>query len=110
MDNTTKILIIIIIVLVGVLGVTSGILLQGYLIKNNNSTINQSNSSINNTTQTTATQNNTQTVSPDSNSGQNSDWIARTCPRCGKTFYVPVHGEQLSYCDDCANDILSERQ
>lgn len=53
MENTNKILIIVVIVLVGVLGIVGGYLLQGYLVNNNNNSTNQSNASVNNTNNTT---------------------------------------------------------
>jgi hypothetical protein len=51
MDNTVKILIIIVIVLVAVLGVAGGFILQGYMSNSNkNITVNQTNASANNNT------------------------------------------------------------
>lgn len=53
MEKTNKILIIVVIVLVGVLGLAGGYLLQGSFVKSNNSTVNQTNVTINNTTSNT---------------------------------------------------------
>ncbi len=51
MDNTVKILIIVVIVLVAVLGVAGGFILQGYMSNSNkNITVNQTNASVNNNT------------------------------------------------------------
>lgn len=57
MDNTNKILIIAVIVLVGVLGIAGGFILQGFFLKNNNSTANQSNVTVNNTNNITKNSN-----------------------------------------------------
>ena len=51
MDKTVKALIIIVIILVAVLGVAGGFILQSYMSNSNkNITVNQTNSSVNNTT------------------------------------------------------------
>lgn len=70
LDNTNKILIIAIVILVGVLGIAGGYLLQGYLIKGNNSTVNQSNNTVNSTDSTT-------TESSSGSSNQQSGEITR---------------------------------
>ena len=46
MDNTVKLLIIIVIILVAVLGIVGGVFLQGYLVNRHNNTtvVNQTNS------------------------------------------------------------------
>lgn len=72
MDNTTKTLIIVIIILVGVLGLAGGFILQGILIKNNNSTANQTNTSINSNTTSTSTT----TQNSDESSNNRSEFLS----------------------------------
>ena len=99
MNRTTIILITVVVLLVGAVGVLAGynIQLQSQqpVIIQNNTTPSQTVQ--NNTTQTT------ESVSTDSNS--DSQWMAKTCRGCGKTFYVPVNGEQMNYCDDCLRNM-----
>ena len=95
MNKIITILIIVVVLLVGAVGLLAGYNLQlqsqqPVIIANNTT---PSSTVQNNTTQTT------ESVSNDG--GSNSEWMAKTCRGCGKTFYVPVHGEQMNYCDDC---------
>ena len=69
MDNTVKILIIIVVILVAVLGVVGGFILQSYMSNSNKSVVvNQTNSSVNNTSnKTTSNQATQQNSLPDHN-------------------------------------------
>lgn len=99
MDNTTKILIIIIIVLVGVLGLVGGYFLQVYLVKNNNSTVsNLTNASVN-------VENNTSS-SVNSNVGDydpNIYYVAY-CRNCGAAFLNKIDGVHYTLCPTCIHD------
>ncbi|MCE5213245.1 MAG: hypothetical protein LLF83_00805 [Methanobacterium sp.] len=100
--------IIIIILLVGLLGVSFGYILQP-LLNHNNSTVNQTNTPINSTNNSTQTQtNNTQTSStnkaqnPDESNIRNPNNII--CPNCGSknVVEVPASGTHTSYLE-CLN-------
>lgn len=68
MDNTVKILIIVVIILVGALGLAGGFILQGQFM-DKNSTVNQSNTTVNTT-------NNNTTQSSDQSNNQQSSFIS----------------------------------
>ena len=99
MDNTTKILIVACIVLVGALGITVGFILTNFFSNGDNNNINTTQLSQNNSTNSTVgvSKQNVTKVNAE------SKYINKICRRCGKTFKVPRNGEQSYYCDACLN-------
>lgn len=109
MENTSKILIVIVIILIGTLGLVSGYALNGYL--NDNSTVNQTNDTVNDTNNTTTE--NVQSSDKPAKQGYNPENIScgfcgsynlnvqyeKSTDNYGKVFYYPY-----SYtCLDCGH-------
>lgn len=109
---------IIILLLLAIAFLGLGFILSVQVPKNNSSLNNSTNHTINEVnTQNTQTQTQTENQKQNSNTQKNTQtqqstddqYVTLTCGVCGKQFKTPREGPQLSICDQCANSPEAEK-